>query len=340
MVLFLFYVNHINSLRPQSSFDFCIRKFLIVSFAFICLQPVWSQNTCADSSPPSDRFTIAVHEFPPYYDKTGRGMLSDIIHSAFASQDVEVAFVTLPPKRGIAEFIQGRVDAHSPGRAFMSKDMADKFTSVDTFKYISGVFKLHREVRGRLSKPEYNFNGLPSLKEDLNSAQSIRLLTERGLGNSKILALTSYARDAEKLGRADINLIQAQSAEQMVKMVLKRDINYFGSTLISGLLLTKGVAAQRARDFEFIPLTVTTGSLTFRKKSGRSQYLASRAAKGIKHIIDSGEYLQILESYWGEGNVPQVVLPKAIMHLGTKNFNRELFWNQRRDIAYRIIKEE
>ncbi len=300
----------------------------------------------------SERIVIAVHDSPAYYNKQGRGMVVDLLREAFATQGYEVEISVMPVKRSIVELIQGRVDAYSPGRAHIPPDSIDRFTYVDVFKYISGVFKYSREGVDASSKsdslstpdpqpkPSYDFSGLPHIKGDIDSEQIHRFLARHGLVNKKLAALTSYNRSAALLQRAGIQLVQAQNPAQMVKIVLRRDIDLLGTTLINGLLLTQEIVPQQAHAFKFIPLALTTGGLAFRKDSDRGQHLARIASQGFATLIASGEYLRILESYWGKGNVPRVVLPEAIDHRGTEKFDRELFWQQRRDRHFRIVEHK
>lgn len=195
-------------------------------------------------------------------------------------------------------------------------------------------------ARSALPEPITDFGSLPKIKDGLHTDKCIELLTKQGLENISLLAPGTYSRDVNKLNRANINVVQIQNPERMIKIVLQRSIDIFASSLINGLLLTRDVAARRARAFEFIPLAILTANLAFVKDSDRGQYLAIRAAQGIKQIVESGEYLQIHGSYWGEGNVPQEVLPEEIMHLCTKRFDRDIFWQQRRNETFRIVTDK
>ena len=67
-----------------------------------------------------DTITIAVHDYAPYYNSEGKGVLIDMYKAACGVAGLEAEFKVLPIKRGIGYLFQNKVDAFSPGHIFLS----------------------------------------------------------------------------------------------------------------------------------------------------------------------------------------------------------------------------
>lgn len=247
-----------------------------------------------------ETITIAVHDYAPYYDHEAKGFLSKIYTEAFKNQGITAKYRVLPIERGVIYFFSNDVDAHSPGNIFFNPEQMKKADCVKTFK-IMATWHYYKP----LQKP-ITFTTLDDMKP-------------YRLG---IILKSPYKPMYEKHG---LNIFEVQRPAQLVKKVHEGRDHFFEATFFSGLVLIKKIYPDEWKAFDYISWDVSDGSLAFLKNNKRAQYFKKKFEKGFTLVKQNGTYIDILESYWGKGNIPRDLLPDDLKSFGTDTFDLNVF---------------
>lgn len=70
--------------------------------------------------------SIAVHNYPPFYNEEATGLMTEVYDAAFDRVGIKASITTYPIKRGISYLFENKVDAFSPGHIFFSEDLKKK----------------------------------------------------------------------------------------------------------------------------------------------------------------------------------------------------------------------
>jgi len=76
--------------------------------------------------------------------------------------------------------------------------------------------------------------------------------------------------------------------------------------------------------------------VAFNNANPNTKNLFTKFSKGFETIKQNGEYIRILETYWGKNNIQKEVLPKDMAQYGTDKVNLELFSQYAREPWGRI----
>ena len=102
--------------------------------------------------------------------------------------------------------------------------------------------------------------------------------------------------------------------ESQMKLLKAGRIDFAAVGLLTGLDLIAKLFPGQEDEFAFIrkPIMELPTSIYFNKRFPKSDAYAERFRTGLKAIIANGQYLLILENYYGKGNIP--VEYKALFH--------------------------
>lgn len=260
----------------------------------------------------AETVTVAVHDYAPYYNEEAKGFLSDIYTESFKTQGLTVEYQVLPIERGVIYFFSHKVDAHSPGNIFFTPDQLKLADCVKTFK-IMACWHYYKPLQQRIP-----FTSLDDMR-------GYRL---------GIIYKSPYA----PLYRAhQLSIYEVQRPAQLVKKVQAGRDNFFEATLFSGLVLINSIFPEEWDNFDYIAWDVSDGSMAFLKNDPDSQRLKKIFEKGFNLVKQNGTYIDILERYWGKGNIPKEILPDDLMSFGTDNFSVQQFQQYRRTNYGEII---
>ena len=255
---------------------------------------------------PQETVRIAVNP-SPYYAASGsekRGMYTMIYEESFAAAGYDVEFVVTPLPRGTQMLFRNQVDAHSPGSLYIRGERADKILSVPVGRIIP-VYVYYKPSGVKTDFPE---TGL---------ADRIAYIKENGQG----LVITRTSPVLDLFRSAEIRLIETETAEQQIRLMKSGRFDLALSDYLIATLTVQEIFPDDADDFGYITVPPWDISLAFLKGNPRSEELYIRFSAGIDELIGSGRYLEILELYWGEGNVPRIVLPEELAASGTDLIN-------------------
>ncbi len=258
--------------------------------------------------------TIAVSNYHPYNNEQGQGLVSDLYRAAFAEVDQPITIITTPIRRGVSMLLNGQIDALSSGNMFAQGAQRELITWTPTFKVTMASFFL---------KPG------PHAPHPLTSLSDLRDYRVGSVVNSTALDL--YALH-------NIEATQLQTPDQLLHMTQRSRLDYFNVTLLSGLLLIDKHYPDSWQQFDQHPWYTDDPGLSFLRGDTKALKLKARYEIGLAKIKENGRYLQILEAYWGKGNVPKLALPVELQPYGVDRIDPSRFHARNRDSSGKLIE--
>jgi ABC-type amino acid transport substrate-binding protein len=248
-----------------------------------------------------DTITIAFHPYEPFYDNKGHGFAAEIYIAAFASQNIKVEMQPLPIKRGIRKLLANDVDAFSPGTLFIRQpENLDKLQWVNSA--LINIVWFHKRGND------------PNSKLDLSGSLLISPATNRGL---------DYLEPYMKKG---LTRISVEDPRRSLEMIARGRADYAVFSQLTGWhsILNHNISNPEQLSFTLMrePFPV---NLAFLKSVDRSQRLYRNFITGMSEITKNGQYIAILERYWGKGNIPKSVLFDELKSQGSDFFDLSLF---------------
>ncbi|MBU0992017.1 MAG: transporter substrate-binding domain-containing protein [Proteobacteria bacterium] len=247
-----------------------------------------------------DEMIIAVHDYAPYYNNEGKGMMIDVYQAACDAAGIGVSFQVLPIKRAITYLFENKIDAFSPGHIFMSPEQVEQVSMVKTFNVV-GVFTYLNP-----GKTKNVTNTISDLK-----GKKLAIVV-----NSPLLPI--YQQNG-------LTYDEIQTPELLTKMLFAGRVEFAEGTLLTGLSLTNQLFKDRLKELDFLVITPIECSLAFNKANPRTQNLLQQFTKGFETIKKNGTYIKILESYWGKNNIQKEALPADLVQFGTDKTSPAIF---------------
>lgn len=237
-----------------------------------------------------DTVKIATVPYPPYhYEKDG--LLNRFYTELFKSVGLKVEFVLAPIKRVEATFLKREVDIFTSYVLIEPKHF-DLMTRVHMFNFAVALFYL--------DKPGVEFSKLDEVKG-------------KRIG---VILNTPYA---ELYKRHAIKTASSKDPSVLLEMALFERVALFESTLLTGLTnIHKSSELSKFRHFVFDILESGPAVL---KSHPEHDFLVKKLRKGYANIKKNGQYIKILEAYWGKDNIPREVLPDDLKPFGTTNYD-------------------
>jgi len=256
---------------------------------------------------------VAHHYYPPYYNKRGEGLAAELFRAAFGKSGISVEFRSVPIGRPLSLLLNKEVDAISPGRLSIPDALKESTISVDVFNVL---------LTWVYFEPNFTTREPPSLGSLLDFK----------------VGLLNQSPWHELHKAQGLNLFGITYPEQGIKMLRNSRIDVYESTVLSGLFLTGNLFAKDAHKFKYITREPAAVGLSFLNSTARQRSLAQAFTQGLNRIISSGKYMQIVEGYWGKGNVPNEALPDAVKTHGSAAFDADRFLSETRDFNGKILK--
>lgn len=263
----------------------------------------------------SETITITGHQYAPYYNQNGEGLLPDIWKTVFAKVGVRVRVEILPIKRGIQMFFQNKYDALSPGKILLPEKKKAIVTEVKFFNVVPSWIYLENE-----------------------KTKNFKYKDESSLRGFKLLAINSSPyKEIYQQHQLDFQLVE--TPKQMMKMLKVKRADFIELTFLSGQHMAYQLYKKAPEQLKFRRRDFIEGGLAFKKDNKRSIRLEKLFRKGLALAIKDGSFLKVLESYWGRKNVPKFALPKHLRYLGVKDYSSNKFFNTKRTSYGKIISK-
>ena len=260
-----------------------------------------------------DKATLATLEYLFLCDANGDGVYMELIRSAYEAVDVELALVVLPIRRGISNFIENKYDMFF-SYSLLNEDEIEKAAWKETMGVIVGFFYTNRKF------DDFHLNTLDDFK-------GYKMGT---IMNSSLLSL---------LQKHELDVYQVRSLDQQLHMLKAGRFDFMNAAVSSALLQIKSLFPDNTGDFAFIEFKNLFLGPCFLKGNAKSMVLKDKFETGLDIIKKNGKYMEIMESYWGKGNVPKGTLPEDIKKYGVDKPNLTLFHSYNRKAYGKIIEE-
>lgn len=210
---------------------------------------------------------------PPYaFPDTGRGIEVDIIREALAVSGVELDPVFVPARRIAFEFIQGKVDA-------ASKDQGEDLTE-------------HGGIYGDVSVQFQDV--IFTLAE-----RDLKLVEPSDLSDLRVVAFQNASKHySDWLSPLQDSTNYTETADQslQVKMLHRGRADAIVADLNIVQYLTKLVAQEGKIDIKPVATTNFAEPWGYRP-AFRTEELRDKFNAGLKTLIDTGRYQEIVDSY-------------------------------------------
>ena len=246
--------------------------------------------------------TIVVKE-SPYYNLSAesdlRGIYRMIYEEAFALVGYDVEFINAPLLRGISMLFDNQADAHSPGALYITGELRKKIFWVPVGN-IAPVYVYY--------KPSNVNANIPSR----NMEDRIAFFRE----NRSVIALLSASPILDIFRKGGLDLILTENTAQQIRLVMAGRADMALSDYLLSMLTIRELEPEKADDFGFVFVPPWEISLAFSPGNPRAEELFVQFGRGLELLKSSGRYMEILETYWGEGNVPKIVLPDDLAPYG------------------------
>jgi polar amino acid transport system substrate-binding protein len=241
----------------------------------------------------SEVIEVSSVNYPPLIlDKVipgvGYGVGRDVVTEAFKAVGVDTQYDLLPMARSVWSVIEKKHVANMGNIAWFKKQGSGHLVdSVDIL--IMQFFFFYKKSR---FPDGITYENLSDLKE-------YTIGNVRGSASARIIE------------KAKLNSELVSNIKSNFKKLHKGRIDFAVGIDITGWMLIKELFPESLEEFSVIkkPISKTNLSLVFLKDKVE---LKAKFIKGMETIVRSGKYYKILENYYGEGRVPDAVLPKYI----------------------------
>lgn len=290
-----------------------LRMLLLLFATFL------SANLAADTEA---KVIIAALDYPPFSIKnTNKGIASELIVEAFSASGLDVQLDYYPKERRNKLFMELAVDAHTPGRIHLTEEQAALTETVYlNYANVSFIYyppNLDQETIDRIESIE-RLSDLNDLKVAvLFNSLFVQSLTDEGYQNLYHLESFPQILRFVKSGRAPVGVVVDISSLLLFDDLFKR---------------------EESMHFKFTkPLFHSGGGIAFHKQHPRYQELSSKFKQGLEQIKQNGKYLEVMEAYYGQDNVPKESMTEDMRVHGVDHTRLDVFMSYARDEDGRII---
>ncbi len=280
-----------------------------------------------------DKSRVIVGQFvyKPYYTEAGHGVAIDLLIAAFLAVDIKTEIKILPLHRAKQRLMDNTIDLYGGGgvRNFTEEEKAAY--GIEMFPYFSYTLSL------AYYRPNLSLNDVKRLdayQDDLRTLQGLTFgSTAVYPGESELLAAG--------LKMVEYGLNEGDISYQQLRMLESGRFDTTQLTMLSAIALIDESFSGNWYQFGLTaPFMIEPGMQFYVTGNPRSAYFHAQFRKGLDLIMEGGkesQYFNILESYWGENNVPYFVLPAKLQVFGVARPLLEKALSYQRDDNWRII---
>lgn len=139
--------------------------------------------------------------------------------------------------------------------------------------------------------------------------------------NGKRIGVILNTPHKEDYDKYNIKTMSAKNVGDMIALLKLSRIDAFEAPLLTGLAHVRKHFKLDAVDFFHFQI-IDSGPCVLRTHP-RFQELKDKTELGLKRLISSGKYIELLEEFWGKDNIPVQILPKALKKYGQTKIQTE-----------------
>jgi len=255
----------------------------------------------------AEEVTIVV-DSTAYYEVNSDGSLGGpygmIYEKAFNAVGYDVKLLELPTRRGIEVFFANGADAHSPGALYITGDLQNNIIWVPIGK-IASVYVYYKPQGINIDIPS------GSLEDRLG------FFKQQGM----TVALSSTSPVLAYYEQAGIRIIKTDSLKQEVQLLKSGRVDFSINDYFATIMTIAEFFPTELDNFGFVFVPPYETSLAFSKGNPKAQELYNKFQQGLNTIKNNGTYMDIMEQFWGQGNVPKIVLPDDLVQFGVETLD-------------------
>ncbi|MBW2607601.1 MAG: transporter substrate-binding domain-containing protein [Deltaproteobacteria bacterium] len=271
-----------------------IKKIFVISWACILLMLIGLTTSGAiGATGPRitpgllslEKLEIFAYEYPPLATiaMSGGGLYAEIVLEALNEEKVE-SIITILPVRSLVKYnlIQDTAIAIL-GQGWNFSEEQRKQLIVIPFCIITGEYVYYRSAH----RQELTWEGkLDNLKGYTYGAQK--------------------GEDVTAYEKAGIGVVYGNSVS-LFKKLKAREIDFLSTPNICKEWLIKKYFPGESNNFATmkIPAWEAPSAILFNKKHPEGESVAKKFMEGFEKIKQNGKYIEILEKYYGKGNIPK-----------------------------------
>ncbi len=258
--------------------------FLINLTAFSSLIPSVALSFDAEVAHPS--INIATIDYPPLMGEK-EGLMTEIVREAFLIQDYHVNFTLMPMARIAWSITEGDSDAAIGSIHWLRGKQVLEQVSYKTI-YYTGMHFFYRKQQFPDGINYHNLSEINKYKVGyIRSGSMLKVLNDAGIKPQLVKDLATNSR----------------------KLKTQR-IDMFVATELGGWGAIKKKYPDTVNEFAMMPKPILdilgSGDVIFPVKHGHLQDIFER---GLLQLKNNGSYRQLLEKYYGKGNIPTYLMP-------------------------------
>lgn len=256
----------------------------ILKLVFLCLLTLSSASSFAD------QIALTAFNYPPYMDKSvpSKGLYCELVEEAYKASGHKVSFQFLPLARSTLYVQRGEALGQLGTEwNFPAQARENDLISVPLFYY--RVVGFYLKSQHRYQKIEFS---------SLSDLRGYKIDVIRGSSDAQILNTAK-----------DLMIEEITTGEQVLRRLhsYRSDIGFMVE--LTGLSLIERLYPDEKEQWNMTEDAVQgiLAQVVFSKHYPDSGKYAEALRRGVEIIRANGVYHQVLEKYYGKGNVPEVV---------------------------------
>ena len=232
-----------------------------------------------------DKLDIFAYEYPPLatMDMPGGGLYVEIVQEALKKEEVESVITILPVKSLVKYNLVHDTAVAILGQGWSFSEEQRKQLIVIPFCIMTGEYVYYRPVHRQALPWEGKLNNLKGYIYGAQKGEDITAYEKAGIrvvyGNIVSLFKKLKAKEIDFLSAPNI------CKEWLIKKYFPGESNNFATMKI--------------------PAWEAPCAIIFNKKHPKGESVARKFMQGFEKIKQNGKYIEILEKYYGKGNIPK-----------------------------------
>lgn len=269
-----------------------IKKMLVITCAGILLTGLATSGAIGVTGPritpgllSLEKLEIFAYEYPPLatMDMEGGGLYAEIVQEALNEEDVE-SVITILPVRSLVKYNLVHDSAIAIlGQGWSFSEEQRKQLIVIPFCIITGEYVYYRSAHRQVLPWEGKLDNLKGYTYGAQKGEDVTAYEKAGIrvvyGNCVTLFKKLKAKEIDFLSAPNI------CKEWLIKKYFPDESNNF--------------ATMR------VPAWEAPCVILFNKKHPEGETVAGKFTAGFEKIKQNGKYIEILEKYYGTGNIPK-----------------------------------
>ena len=237
-----------------------------------------------------EKLELFAYEYPPLatMDMHSGGLYPEIVQAALKNKNIEAA-ITILPVRSLVKYNLMHDDAIAIiGEDWNFSDEERKQVIAIPFCTITGSYYYYRPAHKRELTWDGNLDNLKGYTYGAQKGEDVAAYKKAGI------------------------LVTFGKIIPLFKKLKSRKIDFLSAPNISKEWIVGSYFSGEKNNFLSIKISYwdASSSVFFNKNNHEGEAVAKKFRQGLKKIMQDGSYIDILEKYFGKGNIPKGFIQK------------------------------